>query len=141
MFRKATIVITAILMVSLLYARPHYKDGIYTGVSRSCYTQEPYYGITKITVERGLIVSISFIVRDSLKHEDFSETYEKYFAGNPEYIKQCRNDWQGICSYPKSLLQHQNISKVDATSGATWSYNLFKDSFNQAVGKMKHQPR
>lgn len=136
MFRKAIIVITAILMVSLLYARPHYKDGTYTGVSRSCYTQEPYYGITRITVERGLIVSISFIVRDSLKHEDFSETYEKYFAAYPEYIKQCRNDWQGICTYPKFLLQHQNISKVDATSGATWSYNLFKDSFNQAVEMM-----
>ncbi|MPN54182.1 hypothetical protein SDC9_201851 [bioreactor metagenome] len=141
MFRKAFIVIESILLVTLLYAGPHYKNGVYTGVSRSFYTQEPYYGITQITVERGLIVSISFVVRDSLKHEDFSEKYERHFAGYPEYIKQCRNDWKGICSYPKSLMQQQDISKVDAISGATWSYNLFKDSFNDALGKMNRQPR
>ncbi|MCK9628393.1 MAG: hypothetical protein M0R37_07360 [Bacteroidales bacterium] len=141
MFRKAFIVTASILLVTLLYARPHYKNGVYTGISRSVYTQEPYYGITRITVERGFIVSVSFVVRDSLKHEDFSEKYERHFAGYPEYIKQCRNDWKGICSYPKSLLQHQDISKVDATSGATWSYNLFKDSFSDALGKMSPQPR
>lgn len=113
-----------------------YKDGIYTGSSRSVYTDEPYYGHAKIAVEKGKIVRVEFLVRDSLKHEYFDEKYEKYFTGNNEYIQQCRNDWKGIQSYPDSLLKHQDISKIDVISGATWSYNIFRASVQEALSSV-----
>ena len=110
-----------------------YKDGQYTGVSRSVYTYEPYYGHSNITVENGRITNVVFFVRDSLKHEYFDEKYEKYFEGNDEYIVQCRNDWKGVQSYPDSLLKYQDPDKVDVISGATWSYNIFLASTREAL--------
>lgn len=117
--------------------RGPYIDGNYSGISRAIYTNEPYYGYSKITIENGIITRINFFVRDSSKHEYFDEKYEKYFAGNDEYIKQCRNDWKGIQSYPDSLLKHQDPEKVDVISGATWSYNLFKASTLEALSNAK----
>jgi major membrane immunogen (membrane-anchored lipoprotein) len=109
------------------------KDGTYKGISRSVYTDEPYYGHSRITIEDGRIASLEFFVRDSAKQEFFNEKYEKYFAGNDLYIRQCRNDWKGIRSYPDSLLKYQNLEKVDVITGATWSYNLFKASVKDAL--------
>jgi major membrane immunogen (membrane-anchored lipoprotein) len=97
------------------------------------YTQEPYYAHTQIKVENGRIVSVYFMVRDSAKHEYFDDQYERYFAGNDEYVQQCRNDRKGMKSYPDSLLKYQDINKLDAISGATWSFNLFKASVKEAL--------
>ena len=110
-----------------------YKDGKYSGTSRAIYTSEPYYGYTEITIKKGKIIKVEFSVRDSSKHEYFNEKYEKYFMGNDEYIQQCRNDWKGVQSYPDSLLKYQDIGKVDAISGATWSYDIFKASVQEAL--------
>jgi major membrane immunogen (membrane-anchored lipoprotein) len=51
------------------------------------------------------------------------------------YVQQCRNDWQGVQSYPGKLIEKQNLNKVDATSGATWSFNIFKASADSALKK------
>lgn len=110
-----------------------YRDGIYKGISRSIYTDEPYYAYSGITIENGKITRVEFFVRDSAKHELFDDNYERYFAGNDLYIKQCRNDRQGIKSYPDSLLKYQDLDRVDVISGATWSYNLFKASCQEAL--------
>lgn len=109
------------------------KDGYYTGSSRAGYTDEPYYGYSKIMIENGEIAKVVFFIRDSAKHEYFDNKYEKYFAGNDLYVQQCRNDWKGIQSYPDSLIKYQDINKVDVISGATWSYNIFKASVQEAL--------
>jgi len=114
-----------------------YKDGSYEGRSRSLYTAEPYWGILKITVRDSLFTNISFMIRDSALHETFNEKYEIHFEGNPLYIQQCRNDWKGVLTYPVKLGETQHINKVDAMSGATWSYNIFKASFGQALKNAK----
>ena len=85
----------------------------------------------------GKITRVEFSVRDSSKHEYFSGEYEKYYAGNDLYMQQCRNDWKGIRSYPDSLLKYQDINKVDAISGATWSYNIFRATAQEAMKKAK----
>jgi major membrane immunogen (membrane-anchored lipoprotein) len=113
------------------------KDGRYEGTSRAIYVNEPYYGTTRITVENGRITRVEFTVQDSAKHEYFNGEYEKYFAGNDLYIQQCRNDWKGIRAYPDSLLKYQDMEKVDAISGATWSYNIFRASVLEALEKSK----
>lgn len=119
-----------------------YKDGIYSGMSRAVYLDEPYYGVSKIAIENGKIVEVHFSVRDSSKGILFDEKYERFFAGNDEYINQCRNDWKGINAYPDSFLKYQDLKKVDVISGATWSHNLFVSSTQEALSaaeKEKYQ--
>jgi major membrane immunogen (membrane-anchored lipoprotein) len=114
-----------------------YKDGIYEGKSRASYKYEPFWGSVRFSVKNGEFTDISFMIRDSSLHETFDERYEKHFEGNEEYIRQSRNDWKGVQTYPAKLLQKQNINKIDAITGATWSYNIFKASVNEALKNSK----
>lgn len=123
---------TILMLLAFSDVEP-YKDGNYIGSSRAVYINEPYYGFVRIAVENQKIKSVEFFIRDSLKHEIFDDRYERYFAGNENYITQCRNDRKGIKSYPDSLLKHQDLNKVDVISGATWSYNIFKASAKKAL--------
>lgn len=110
-----------------------YSDGVYKGKSQGIYTDEPYWGIVKLTIKKGSFSEVKFIIRDSALHEPFDGKYEKHFEGNPEYIQQSRNDWKGVQIYPKKLTGKRSIGKVDAMSGATWSYNIFKAAVEDAV--------
>ena len=114
-----------------------YKDGTYEGKSRAKYIYEPYWGSVRITLKNGLLTDINFVIRDSNAHETFDGNYEKHFAGNPEYIQQSRNDWKGVQTYPKKLSEKQDINKLDAITGATWSYNIFRASVNEALKNAK----
>lgn len=116
--------------------KPVIKDGVYTGKSQSGYTAEPYWGIIKLTVKNGLITNINFMIRDSALHEKFTDAYAKHFEGNETYIQQTRNDWKGVNTYPAKLIEKQDLSKVDVISGATWSYNIFRSSVEQALAEV-----
>jgi major membrane immunogen (membrane-anchored lipoprotein) len=109
------------------------KDGTYLGQSQSIYVEEPYWGCVQLKVKNGLFAEINFVIRDSMLHETFDEKYEKHFEGNPVYILQSRNDWNGVKTYPKKLSESQDTNKLDAVSGATWSYNIFKASVREAL--------
>ncbi len=138
MAKHAAILFSALLIMGFgLYE--HYKDGHYKGTSRAGYTDEPYYGCTRLLIQNGKITQAEFFVRDSAKHEYFDDHYERYFTGNDEYVQQCRNDRRGVLSYPDSLLKYQDINKVDAIAGATWSYNLFKASVKEALHEAAEQ--
>jgi major membrane immunogen (membrane-anchored lipoprotein) len=129
---KTLLACCAILLASFS-ADNRLNDGIFKGESRSYYTNEPYYGHAKITVKDGMILQVDFSIRDSVKHEDFDDRYERYFEGNDLYVQQCRNDRKGVQSYPDSLMKYQDLEKVDVISGATWSYNIFKASAQIAL--------
>ena len=136
MKKKILLVLAACIFVAFS-GDNQYKDGNYTGTSRANYTDEPYYGHANIIIENGRISKVKFSVRDSSRHENFDDKYERYFAGNDEYIEQCRNDWKGIQSYPDSLLKYQELKKIDCITGATWSFNLFKASAQEALSSAK----
>lgn len=123
------------LLLNVSCKRGKYTDGTYEGSSRSVYTNEPFVGKVKIVIKRGNIANIEFKIVDTTKNEIFDEKYEKHFIGNNYYIEQCRNDWKGVQTYPEKLLKAQDISGVDAVSGATWSYNIFKESVNKALSR------
>jgi major membrane immunogen (membrane-anchored lipoprotein) len=114
-----------------------YKDGTYEGTSRATYKYEPFWGIVHFTLKNGEFTDISFVIRDSSLHETFDGKYEKHFEGNPEYIQQSRNDWKGVQTYPRKLSEKQDINKIDAISGATWSYNIFRASLKEALKNAK----
>jgi uncharacterized protein with FMN-binding domain len=115
----------------------NYKDGVYEGISRAKYVEEPYWGSVHLTLRNGLVTDISFVIRDSNLHETFNENYEKHFEGNPVYIQQSRNDWKGVQTYPEKLKRDQDIDKIDAISGATWSFNIFRASVKKALENAK----
>jgi uncharacterized protein with FMN-binding domain len=112
-----------------------YKDGCYAGTSQGGYIYEPYWGIVSLNVENGHLTSVKFIIRDSSLHEAFDGNYERHFANNPIYIQQSRNDWAGVKAYPGRLVEKQDTDKLDAISGATWSYNIFRASVTDALKK------
>lgn len=112
-----------------------YRDGTYVGQSQDAYSAEPYWGKALIKVKKGLVSQVKFTIRDSNLHETFNDKYKKHFKGNEEYILQCKKDWKGVKTYPKKLLKIQDINKIDATSGATWSFNIFRASVNEALKK------
>jgi uncharacterized protein len=113
--------------------RAVYMDGTYTGISRGDYIYEPYWGISKIKIENGLFSEVNFMIRDSSLHENFDGQYEKHFTGNTGYIEQCRNDWTGVLAYTEKLSDSQDPDKIDAISGAAWSYNIFRASVSEAL--------
>ncbi|MCX6262497.1 MAG: FMN-binding protein [Bacteroidia bacterium] len=117
-----------------------YPDGKYSGQSRYTYIGEPYWGKVSFTLKNGLFTGIDFLIMDSVLHEPFDSLYEKYFKDNDLYIQQCRNDWKGVQSYPQKLMEIQNIDKLDAISGATWSYNIFKASVEEALKRARRNP-
>ena len=67
----------------------------------------------------------------------FGRKKKKNFEGEAGYIQQSRNDWNGAQTYPKKLSETQDINKIDAISGATWSYNIFKATVNEALKNAK----
>lgn len=111
------------------------NDGTYLGSSTAQYTNEPYIGKTTIVIDKNKIVKVEFQIIDTTANEVFGSDYEKHFPDNELYRQQCRNDWKGVTHYQQELLKKQDIDAVDAVSGATWSYNIFKASVKKALVK------
>ena len=126
-----------ILLTAFIQKRGPYIDGVYKAKTQAQYTYEPYVGYVTITVKEGWPVNAEFTIVDTAKNEVFNDQYEKNFEGNQHYINQCRNDWNGIKTYPEIFKKVQVIEKVDAISGATWSYNFFKQAVIEALKNAK----
>ncbi|MCF8357623.1 MAG: FMN-binding protein [Prolixibacteraceae bacterium] len=125
------------LMLLLATLTASAEGNEYTGRSQSVYNSEPYMGFVTISFNVNEIDSVRFQIVDTLNNEVFGPDYEKHYPDNAHYRQQCRNDWQGVLHYPKELLKKQSIDSVDAVSGATWSYNIFKAAVNDAFKKNK----
>lgn len=128
------LLLLSIMLILLLANRDAKAEGNeFKGRSQSVYTAEPYVGFVTIVLNENVITDVNFQIVDTLKNEVFDPNYEKHFPNNARYRQQCRNDWQGVLHYTKELLEKQNIDSVDAISGATWSYNLFKATVENAL--------
>ena len=126
----------SVLYVTMALPKPKiYRDGVYLGSSQSIYTGESYYGVAQVTIYNHQISKVDFYIIDKSNNEILNEKYEKHFYGNAEYLRQFHNDLKGTRLYPQKLLEVKSISQVDAIAGATWSYNIFKDSVEVALKK------
>ncbi|MBN1927664.1 MAG: FMN-binding protein [Prolixibacteraceae bacterium] len=132
---KLFILLAILLIILLVNWSAKAGENELHGRSQSVYTEEPYVGFVTIVLNNNVISEVSFQIVDTLKNEVFGPDYEKHFPNNEFYQQQCRNDWQGVVNYPKELIKKQNIDSVDAVSGATWSYNIFKASVIKALEK------
>jgi len=118
-----------------LAPKKHFKDGIYKGESQSKYAAEPYWGQVSLEIKNDTISSFTFLIIDKEKNEVFGPDYEKHFKDNALYVDQCRHEVKGIKTYTDAFIKQKNMAQVDAITGATWSYNLFKDALNAALEK------
>lgn len=138
--KKVVLIITVlgfIILTAFMQKRGPYIDGIYKAKTQAQYTYEPYVGYVIVTVKNGWPTDAEFTIIDTAKNEVFNEQYEKNFEGNQLYINQCRNDLRGVKVYPEIFKKVQTIDKVDAISGATWSYNFFKQAAIEALKQAK----
>lgn len=126
-----------ILCAGATFTDKHFKDGIYKGESCSKYTIEPYWGQVTLKIKDDNITLLHFQILDKDKNEVFGPDYEKYFKDNPIYIEQCRNEVKGIKTYTEAFLRMKSMEHVDAMTGATWSYNIFKDAMKATLEKAK----
>jgi major membrane immunogen (membrane-anchored lipoprotein) len=68
---KIFLIVLPILTIGLIllagFLQTNYKDGTYTGRSRSHYTREPFVGEVKIDIKGGRITKIDFSITIQLK--------------------------------------------------------------------------
>lgn len=112
---------------------PKYKDGIYEAQVPADY--EGYSCKGKITIKNGEIIKVDWNIYDS-NNRVFDDKYEKVF-NDEQYKQQCRDDYKGEKTYGPKLIETQDITKVDAVSGATWTNNFFKEVMGEALNKAK----
>ena len=124
-----------VLSAGSMNVKKQYKDGTYTVESQSRYKDEPYWGQATLEIKNDKIIKLTFQIVDKDKNEIFGPEYEQHFKDNPEYVEQCRNDLKGIKAYTEKLNQSKKLEQVDAITGATWSYNIFRDAIKVALEK------
>ena len=133
------LIITAIFLLlsvsCVVKISKKYKNGDFTGISKSIYLRENFYGITTVTISEGKITKVDFSIIDMDNQVFFDEKYEERYKDIPKYVEQCRNEWKAINTYPNILLDKQKIDSLDAITGATWAYNMFQSSLKEALKK------
>ena len=110
-----------------------YKDGTYEGQEPA--DGEGFTSKGKLTIKNGKIISVDWNIFDA-QNRVFDDKYENVYT-EEVYKQQCRDDYKGEKTYGPKLIQTQDISKVDAVSGATWTNNIFKKVMGDILIKAK----
>lgn len=123
-------------IVAASAASAKYKNGVYEVQDKP--DGEGYYCKAQVTIANDQIVGVEWNIYDRPRNDRlFDETYEGVFAGNALYQQQCRDDLAGAKTYGATLIKTQDLGKVDAISGATWSNKKFKKIMEMALEQAK----
>ena len=110
-------------------AATSYKDGTYTGES----DKDEHGGMIRVTIEIK-DSEISSVTTENLDGEG-KEKGEEY--GKEGLYKKAQDSVAGTAQYGPALEIAKDISKVDAVSGATQSYEAFKVAVGRALESAK----
>lgn len=133
--RKSHYLVAVLVILFSLAAcdgKSGYKDGTYTGE----YSEKE--GIVNMQVE--LTIENNKITACSMKAygKDGKVKDETYGDGLDDKNKElAKLAYQGFSQYADLLVEKQDISEVDAISGATVSYKEFKAAVEDALSKAK----
>ena len=108
------------------------KDGTYTVDSSR--DEKLGYSTLTLTIKDGKITAADFKGVDLLGNVK-DESYGS-LLGEGDY-KKAQVAVKAIDTYPKQLLETQNLKKVDAISGASISYGQFVETVTKAVDEAK----
>jgi len=99
-----------------------YQDGTYEG--KSATDDHGNYGTIKITVKDGKITQVDYVeYTNDGKPKGSDYSYQQAIEAMPEYESR--------------LVKAQDPNKVDKISGATGTWNKFKEAANNALAKAK----
>jgi major membrane immunogen (membrane-anchored lipoprotein) len=113
-----------------------YKDGVYTAVSGE--DDRGAVGEITITTEDGKISDCRFVTRQSdgtLKDENYGKQNGEITDGDV-YAK-AQLAVKAMESYSQQLKNAGKLSGVDAVSGATTTYNQFREAAAKALRKAR----
>lgn len=99
-----------------------WKDGVYTEKSEK--EKNGGYVIVTLTIENGAIKLCTMEMYD----RENNPKDEKYGSGGPDQVyKIAQAAIESAAQYPELLVQAGSIEDVDAISGATETYDVFRD--------------
>jgi major membrane immunogen (membrane-anchored lipoprotein) len=108
-----------------------YKDGTYTAKSGT--DELGGVGIITLTIENGKITKADFKgiqVTGQPKDAGYGKTIGNI---NQEYYNKAQKAVKGATAYAPSLVETQDVDKVDAVSGATVSHGQFTEAVKKAL--------
>ncbi len=123
--KKYSLIFFILIILMGCAKSPVYKDGVYE--QRSEITDDKGgYGIVNLEVVGGKIVKCNFITYnadDSVKDETYGMK-----LNNPKLYDIAQNAVATCDIYADNLLEVQDLELVDAISGATINYDVFKNA-------------
>lgn len=112
------------------------KEGTFEGVSSK--DDEGAYGKVKITIENKRIETVEFqtIQKDgSIKDSEYGKRNGE--ITNQNFYNKAQLAVNAMKSYSQELEKKQSLDEVEAVSGATISYNQFKEAVEDALANNK----
>jgi major membrane immunogen (membrane-anchored lipoprotein) len=112
---------------------PVYSDGTYTGVSSE--DEKGAYGEVTIRIEDGAVAACEYVTwqKDgSIKDEEYGKS-----SGSQEYYDKAQLAVRAMQQYADALVEQQSLKKIDAVSGATNSYDQFREAVTDALDEAK----
>jgi major membrane immunogen (membrane-anchored lipoprotein) len=109
-----------------------YQDGTYTGESSK--DDKGAYGEVTITIEGGKVTDCSYVTwqKDgTIKDEDYGKVNGE--ISNKEYYDKAQLAVDAMSKYARQFAETGDTAKVDAVSGATNSYDQFREAVEDAL--------
>ncbi len=113
-----------------------YRDGSYTGKSGE--DDNGAYGEATITIEGGKIADCDYVTwqKDgTIKDENYGKVNGE--ISNQTYYEKAQLAVKAMKHSAEKLVEVQKLKEVDSISGATISYNQFKEAVDDALDKAK----
>lgn len=119
-----------------------YKDGTYTGQSAMYEGEDDGsgagYGVVKLTITDNKITECEYNTYEldgTLKDENYGKKDGE--VANQDFYNRAQRAVRAVPMYAQKLLETGDLSKVDGISGATISYNEFKEAVTDALNQAK----
>lgn len=119
-----------------------YKDGTYTGQSAMYEGEDDGsgagYGVVTLTLQDNKITACEYNTYEldgTLKDENYGKKDGE--VANQDFYNRAQRARLACPKYAEQLVAEGDIKKVDAISGATISYNEFKEAVADALNQAK----
>lgn len=109
------------------------KDGTYQGMYQDD-SKNPSKIVVNLTIAGGKITACESVETDA-KGQPKDENYGREAGADKFAIAQ--KAVAGAKTYPKTLVEKQDLEQMDAVSGATTSFKMFKAAVQDALEKAK----
>ena len=108
-----------------------YKDGVYEGEYQAADGENTR---VVLTIKDGRIVDCVLEARDdmgNIKDENHGKD------GSAEDYRRAQRAVREMKKYPALLIEHQDMDKFDALTGASITYSAMREAVKEALGKAK----